>query len=282
MRRIALNCLALVSLALACGDGTVTTVDPPAAVHRPDAIGLDRESEEAALWLSGKLTAPLPLYETIADDLAAIRAEYGDVIPLDFESGTPIQFYPWWLVSQIEVHVTTALRDAVLAHAPNPLDSLNAGYHAAGMSPFSFRQSQYGWSTTVFFAGRQHPVRLSQVYDAAPGVNLAFAQHWRGDASNVYPWHIPGGMSYLFHNAFGDCPAGCIENHFYYFRRVGDTTEFVGWFRIYWDPYPTWWPEASDAFCAFGMEQKGWPYCPWAVTPDPQAKSATPTVSGVP
>ena len=265
-----------------CSEDPVVEREAPQAVQRPDVLGLDREAEEAALWLSNELTAPLELYETIHSDLAAIRAEYGAVIPNDYEYGGPLQFTPWWLPSELIVYVTTELRDKVLAHAPNPLDSLNAGYHAVSMDPFKPIITAYGWRTHIYFAGRQHPKRLAEIYRALPGVNLAGVDGWIGDYSNVYPWRIPGGMSYLFRNAFGDCLAGCMESHFYYFRRMGGTTEFVGWFRVYQDPYPAWWPEASDAFCAFEVEKWGWPYCPWSVTPEPQSRAATPGVSTAP
>jgi hypothetical protein len=261
----------LFALSLSCADDPVVeVVSPPPVLHRPDVLGLDGEAEEAALWLSGELTAPGPLYEAIHDDLAAIRSEYpmvaGDYAP---------RFTPWWLPSVVGILVTTELKNKILAHAPNPLDSLNTGLHGVSDGRFSGPYGSLGWQGSIRFAGRLHPQRLTEFYKTVPGVNNAFVDGPIGDYSNVYPRQIPGGMSYLFRFGFGDCPAGCEVSDFYYFRRVGEVTEFVGSFRTYFDPYPAWWPEASTAYCTFEMEHWGWPYCPWASTTAPSSPART-------
>jgi len=269
-------------LVLSCADDLVSNHETPPPPHRPDAISLDREAEEAALWLSGELIAPQGLYETIHDDLTAIRTEYSAIVP--YEYGAPIEFRPWWLSSVLVVYVSPELHDSIVTHAPNPLDSLNTGMHAVSMDPFHPPWSSLGWETIIRFAGRKHPQRLAEMYRAVPGVNLAGVDGPIGDYSNVYPQHIPDGMAYLFRHGMGDCPAGCEISDFFYFRRVGGVTAFVGSFRTYVDPYPAWWPEASAAYCAFEMEHWGWPYCPWSSTtaPTPQARTAMPTASATP
>ena len=243
MRVIAWILFLCVAFILSCDDDRVTEQAP--ARDRPDEIRLDREAEEAALWLSGERLAPQSLYETIHADLAAIRAEYAGDIPVL----NTLEFQPWWTTSRIGVYVTPELRDLVLAHQPNPLDSLNTAFHAASMGPFRFIVN--GWRTIILFTGRQHPERLAEFYAATPGVVGAFADSWLGDFSNVYPWHVDGGMSYLFRHGQGDCMVGCDLNDFYYFRRVGGATEFVGSFRLFTDPYPEWWGEAKVPFCTF-------------------------------
>jgi hypothetical protein len=217
-------------------------------------MALNREADEAALWLSGELTSPPALYESIFDDLSAIRAEYGATKP-----DVNIEFQPWWTTSRIGVYVTPELRSLVLAHAPNPLDSLNTAYRMASMGNFTLSAGR--WRTIILFVGRQHPERLAEIYATAPGVTGAFADSWLGDWSNVYPWKIEGGMSYLFRHGYGDCLAGCEANDFSYFRRTGETVEFVGSFRWGVDPYPAWWNEARAGFCEF-MKYLFNGYCP--------------------
>jgi hypothetical protein len=257
MRTITWVCLLVLSIALACSNDRVETPITPPSVDRPDAISLNREAEEAALWLSGELTAPSPLFGTILADLAAIRSAYSPAIPIL----NHLEFIAWWPVSKIGVVVTAGLRDKVVAGEPNALDSLNTGYHGTGTSRFS--PVPLGWMTEIHFAGRQHPERLAEIYRTVAGVTQAFPDSWIGDYSNVYPWHVEGGMSYLFRLGLGDCPAGCEASDFYYFRRVAGVTEYVGTFRMGVDPYPAWWSEGKAAFCAFMVEQWGWSSCPW-------------------
>ena len=275
--RAVVSIVLLAVLTVSCADDPVVQTPPPEKKDRPDALALDREAEEAALWLSGELTAPQGLYGTIHDDLTAIRTEYADIVP--YEYGAPIEFHPWWLSSVLDVYVSDELHDKVVAHEPNPLDSLNTGMHAMSMDPFHPPWSSLGWETIIRFAGRLHPQRLAEFYRTVPGVNLASVDGPLGDYSNVYPQYITDGMAYLFRHGMGDCPAGCEISDFFYFRRVGGVTEFVGSFRTYSDPYPDWWSEASAAYCAFEMEHWGWSSCPWSSTSASTVQAATVTPS---
>jgi hypothetical protein len=247
--------VSFLALLPACNeDPAVEHTSSPDTIGRPDLLRANREADEAALWLSGELMAPQALYETILDDLAVIRAEYGVARP-----DVNIEFQPWWITSRIGVYVTPELRSLVLAHQPNPLDSLNTQYRAASMGNFTLSNSR--WRTIVLFTGRQHPERLAEIYAATPGVTGAFPDSFLGDWSNVYPSKINGGMSYLFRHGYGDCAAGCEVSDFSYFRRVGATVEFVGSFRWGVDPYPAWWNEARASFCQF-MTYLWNGYCP--------------------
>lgn len=252
----------LFALTLSCADDPVGQRSTTQALYQANMVELDREAEEAALWLSGELTAPTPLYETILSDLSAIRSEYPSNIP--YEYGGPVRFTPWWISSRVGLLVTTELKNKVVAHVPNPLDSLNTVMHGTNSGHFSGPYGSLGWQTMVSFPGRLHPQRLAEIYKTVSGVNNAFVDGPIGDYSNVYPRPIYNGTTYLFRLGLGDCPAGCEVSEFYYFRRVGGVTEFVGSFRTYADPYPAWWPEASAAYCTFEMGHWGWPYCPWA------------------
>ncbi|HET6462564.1 MAG TPA: hypothetical protein VFH33_02090, partial [Candidatus Krumholzibacteria bacterium] len=198
----------LLALTLSCADDPVGQRSTPHASYQSNILELDREAEEAALWLSGELTAPMPLYETIRDDLAAIRSEYASIVPYEY-AGVPVQFKAWWIPSRLGVYVTTELKNKVVAHLPNPLDSLNAVYHATSLSPWHPPFNSLGWGTVINFAGMQHPQRLAEIYKTIPGVTLAYPDGWIGDYSNVYPRPIFGGMTYLFRHGLGDCPAGC-------------------------------------------------------------------------
>lgn len=230
--------------ALACSDDPVTPHAPPTTPGHPDAIALNREADEAALWLSGELTSPGPLYATIVSDLAAIRAQYSASVP-----AVAIQFMAWWAPSELIVYVNDDLKQKILTHQQSPFDDMNS---AMGAVEVDSRRLAVGKSyVIIYFVGRKHPQRLGEQYMTVPGVTGAYPDTWIGDSPNVYPWYIAGGMSYLVRDAFDDCPAGCIENIFHYFKRVNGQTQFVGSYHLGSQPEPAWWAEAKVSFYVF-------------------------------
>ncbi len=186
------------ALALLCALGCEDS-----APIRPGNIGPDapltprenREAEEAALWLSGELIAPNALYEAIKDDLAAIREAYIDSVPQ-----LSIEFKPWWPSSKIGMNVTEEVRQMILRGEPTSIDSLNRVFRATRMD--TFRLNVGVW-TIVYFEGRLHPERLAEIYEQLDGVTSAGSDSWLGDWSNVYPWRVENGISYLFREGSG-------------------------------------------------------------------------------
>jgi hypothetical protein len=85
-----------------------------------------------------------------------------------------------------------------------------------------------------------------EIYQTLPHITFVDPNHYIGDWSNVYPARDPDKRTYLFKEGTGDCPAGCTDNEFWYFR-VTDDIEYVGTFRMHHEPAPYWWPEASRA-----------------------------------
>jgi hypothetical protein len=88
------------------------------------------------------------------------------------------------------------------------------------------------------------------------GVRYAEPNGFVGDWSNVYPWRLDEGMSYLWRDAWGDCPAGCINSRFWYFRVTDAGIEYVGTFDKWVDPEPPWWGEAKSAYFRY----RNWHY----------------------
>ena len=240
--RILIVLAALAVLASCTEDDRAT--NPPPLITAPDTTTPrdSQEAEEAALWLSGELLAPQGLYETIRDDLAAIRGEYLDSIPK-----VSIEFVPRWITSQVIVTFTDDARDRFLAREPNDVDSLNAVFHATHLDTFRLKGAS-PHHTLIDFAGRQNSKRLAEFYDAQDDVIWGETNSWIGDWSNVYPWRRGSMMTYLFRHGEGDCPAGCIDNQFWYFRRIAGATEYVGTYTQWIDPEPDWWDEAKTAF----------------------------------
>jgi len=172
----------------ACADDRSIIAPPPDdCAELCDTPRENEEAEEAALWLSGQLVAPEDLYRIIRDDLTAIRAAYLDSIP-----ELAIEFTPWWLVSKIGIDVTEETRQKLLAREPNAVDSLNTVFRATHMDTFRLKVEPF---VVVYFEGRLHPERLSEIYDELTEVTLATPAIRCCDWDNVYPWRIDGGAS---------------------------------------------------------------------------------------
>ncbi|MDH4038159.1 MAG: hypothetical protein OEX18_10975 [Candidatus Krumholzibacteria bacterium] len=235
--------LAALAVLASCGNDDTATNPPPLAQPDTTTPRDNQEAEEAALWLSGELLAPQDLYETIRDDLAVIRSEYLDSIP---ETGTT--FFPIWVVTEIIIYPDEVTWEKLRNHEPNAVDSLNTVFHATELDSLRIGVHLLG---IITFEGRLHPQRLSEIYAAQHGVIFAEPNGYAGDWSNVYPWEHNGKMTYLFRLGGGDCPSGCTENTFWYFRRVAGQTDYVGTFVWPGDPEPNWWAEAKAAFLYF-------------------------------
>lgn len=238
--RTAVWILALLAcFAVACDDDPVS--NQPTTTRR-EVIASDQEVGEAALWLSGELTSPPELYDTIHDDVIAIRAEYGASVPkLSIGFRTP------WVPSMVIVAVTEEVKQQILGGDTAALDFINQQMNAIEMDTSKLDRPGLGW-ILIRFDGRKHPRRLAEAYGAVDGVTWAQPNVYFGDWSQWYPWRIPGGMSYLFRDAWGDCPAGCMYSNFYYFKRVNGQTEYVGRYERYVDAEPAWWAEAKTAY----------------------------------
>ncbi len=150
----------------------------PALTPREDA-----EAEEAALWLSGSLVAPQELYELLVDDLALIRAGWGDSIP----ELNAISFQPYQPSNDLAVALYGDDYERFMQGEYNDLDSLNALFGATDVTPWLFN------SLRITFSARYNVWRLAEVYMrehsvlwAEPGNGYIFICR----PSTVLPWRL--------------------------------------------------------------------------------------------
>lgn len=136
----------------------------------------DQDAEDAAVWLSGHLVAPQGLYETIHAYLGKIRATHGDSIPELYD----IHFMRWDM-GRLILTLTDEAWDQYLSGGCDDLDFLNAVFGGVVTQVLSSRR------LVVEFAGRYHPVRLSEVYEGIPSVTRAdYIDH--AIANTFIPW----------------------------------------------------------------------------------------------
>jgi hypothetical protein len=238
--------LFLTLLLFGCKGSVKSPTRPPDKPPEWETPRENREAEEAALWLSDSLVAPEWLYNAILNDLAAIRAEYRDSIPQ-----VNITFIPPWVSGKIWVSVTDEAKEKIRRGQYHELDSLNSVFHLTEIDT-SFRIGNFVYLT---FEGRFHPERLAELYKQVSSIDYAGASRLIGDWSNVYPWVTLNGLSYLFREGWGDCPAGCIQSCYWYFKVTSSGIDYIGsWCMTSGQPpgfEPDWWWEARIAYLYF-------------------------------
>ncbi len=209
----------------------------------------DREANLMALWYCNKLIPDIDTYTRFHEGFTALREEFGDSIP-----EVAIPFFTPWVPGEILVCLS---------------DSADAEYEAGNYTAWDFlnerlfieeiREPLYPHVLKMYklsFKSNLNPTILESYYDTLPGVLFADPNGYVGDWPCTYPWIIEDTLTFLVRDAWGDCPAGCINSHFFYFKETSTGFELIGsWLK--WDePEPDWWPEAKVAYETY---RYGWP-----------------------
>lgn len=196
----------------------------------------EAEAELIALCLSGDLVASDELYHRVLRNLASIRSTFGG----KFEPINLIRFTAPWVAGCLIVGFDDKTAEKVASGEYNAWDELNKSYQVTKIDTNIIN------ATVLYFKDRLHPRRLSELYRDLPGVRYTEPNHLCGDFSNIYPKETQQGITYLFRKGWGDCPAGCIYNEYWYFIVYEwKHTIFIG----HWIPNqslgePYWWNEA--------------------------------------
>ncbi len=203
----------------------------------------DEEPALMALWYGDRLIPDRGLYEQFRDALKELRKTFKGSIP-----EVNIRFKFPSAVSQLMVILSDSAVAEYRAGNYTAWDSLNTLFRLQSIDTSLFSGSLSVARLT--FSCILHPDHLALYYEELPGVDGATANLYGGDWSNLYPWILDGEVTFLARDAWGDCPSGCIENHFFYFKRIDSEFQLIGdwWF---WTPVPEWWEEGRAAFCAY-------------------------------
>jgi len=203
----------------------------------------DEEAGMMALWYCDELIPSGDVYVRFRDALKELRREYCCTTP-----EVKIRFVFPSTVSQILIGLTDSAKAEYRNGTYHAWDSLNALFQLKSIDTSMFAGI---FSTArLTFKGKLHPVHLALYYKNLPGVEYAEARAFGGDWSNLYPWILDDKVTFLARDAWGDCPSGCIESHFFYFKETDTGFAFIGdW--SFWTPVPDWWEEGRTAFCAY-------------------------------
>jgi len=197
----------------------------------------NEEAEEIAVLISGSVAAPRPLYERVQRELKAIRESWGDSIPqvVSIVGRAPFR-------SQITMAAERDIVERIKAGLYRDWDSLNA--------MFGTEISYLDNYIQVSVPTRVNIWRLMQSYESLPGVtNLWPSGGMFFDGPTLYA-HMEGDQTaYLFRDAWGDCPSGCIYSHYYYFKSDRSGIQYLGDWLAGWPrtPEPNWWVSAQQA-----------------------------------
>lgn len=180
----------------------------------------DEEAEHAAVTFSHQIVAPVAMYERIKTDLAAIRSRYSDSMPQ-----VNYRFIGTWRPGQLGLKLPVGSLEDTLWAGRGVFDSLNEVYRLDSLYTSEYLPEYHA----LFFEGRFNPIYLVKAYSAVPGMEIVYTSGMRaGDGSQLYIYPDSQEYKYFFRKAWGDCPAGCIYSHVYYFGSDGDTIIFRG------------------------------------------------------
>lgn len=170
----------------------------------------NEEAEFAALCLSGDMVAPDGLYDQILNDLAVIRTTFGDT----FEAVVRVKFRPPWIAGCLIIGLDDTTAQQVVGGEYHAWDRFNERYQVTRIR--TSLTPAFG-AAVLYFQGRLHPYRLGDVYGCLPGVTFTEPNHVIGDSPNIYLNQTGHAITYLFRDAWGDCPSGCIYSEYWYF-----------------------------------------------------------------
>lgn len=216
-------------------------VQPSMAEHLPEQVGMSAspptagdaicpsqmdqtacDAELLGLEISGALLPPPSLYQQLLNDLTAIRQAYPDM--------NEIHHYPRWMLGELMVGFTEEAWQQIQDGEYDGLDELNSEYGLVEM------RAMFSTYMLLEFEERYNPEYLAPLYAAAEGVTFAEPNYFIGDGSDIEA-AIP---DYTFGLAWGDCPSGCINRHYWEFSVLDDSVTLR---NQYGDPLPNSEPE---------------------------------------
>ena len=196
-----------VILCLDCGPETPVQPTIPKEPDLSSTPMANEEAEIAAMVLSHKLVAPLPLYGRIADDLRRIRGRYQDSFPT-----VNLPLMKPWVPSQILLGVDTTVFFDTASPGYKRFDSLCIAYRLD-----SSRWSIYGEGSLIF-EGRLNSARLVDMFAGLPGMcYVSVNGYFNWEHAEAYIFPDGPTFKYFFQDGWGDCPAGCIVKRTSYF-----------------------------------------------------------------
>ena len=231
---------------LHAGEADAAHASPWAAAAAEARILADRilQRESDDLLLDGKRRRALG--HEIKQALSLIRRAY----PAMADVSVRQQYGRTGLVLGLE----GALRDAVFAAWENgraavppatghaAFDALNGKLGLRAVQPYPALDS-----VVLHLGERANVAAALRAYRAIDGVGYAEPDAALGDGSDIEVMKVEGRWHVVFRRAWGDCPAGCIDEELSFFTVAGGEARLIGPARA----------RGMDAFAAL-VATRGW------------------------
>ena len=231
---------------LRAGEAVATHASPWAAAAAEARILADRilQRESEDLLLDG--TRRRALGHEIKQALSLIRRAYPAMADVSVRQG--------YGRTALVLGLEGALRDAVFAAwagddvtAPPPtghaaFDALGAGLGLRAVQAYPALNS-----VVLHLDERANVAAALRAYRATDGVGYAEADAMLGDGSDIGAAKADGRWHFVFRLAWGDCPAGCIDEELSFFTVAGGEARLIEPARA----------RGMDAFAAL-VATRGW------------------------
>lgn len=208
----------------------------PEADPSSQIFGMSRMDrlEVLAARASGKVVADQAVYERIIADMGAMRALWPELVFLG-------EYIPGASTVLLETNEATIL--GMRTGTYTQWDCLNRLFRV------THKQLHRSTMAQLSFGGVYDVRVLSREYEKLPGITRAYPNIFAGDWGEICV--IPGQdeWHYIFDEASGDCPSGCIDHVYHHFvtlptgevKRDGRwehdrDEEHPEWFARYWSP----------------------------------------------
>jgi hypothetical protein len=190
------------------------TVDPCAGyVGQGTAAALDAtprarpDLEQLAIALQPGFTADQGTYDRLLADTTAMGGLQSRVADITYRAGYP--------GDELVVSADSATLSAMQGGSYTDWDCANDWYGLTGTS--------YSVDFAVLqFPGTFDIPSLATEYAAFPGVTAAEPDYLAGDGPSLCVTPAGTTWNYVFDDASGDCPSGCIDHAYFYFTSEAD------------------------------------------------------------
>jgi hypothetical protein len=240
-----------------CSDDKNNVITPPSIDDVDETALLDTlEARNAAMWISGDLTASEELAMQILNDLKQIRYDYSDVLPVHYLMKLPLRFFLPWKNSIIYLLISSETYERYQRGEWHDIEILNEMYELSGITSLT---SGTGYHyLTLRFEGEKNPIVLSDAYSQLDDVLDVKIQSYDPYSTGgglglkksqpfLWPWHVDNDVTYFYIKPCASPLPYITCAEYWYFRSIEDEgIILVGyWHRHEGGPWPEWWQEAN-------------------------------------
>lgn len=203
--------LAIIAALAACAASTIQAQAEPVPLTsvKPAPSKAEVEAQILAIEASGNILAPPALTERIANELGDIR--------LAFPNIEGIRARPRWEPTSLLVAFDPPVREQVVARNYGHWDAANRNYEVREIDTRMLQSGDSGIAILRFSRAINAP-KVASEYAMLPGVSYAEPDGLAGDGPDICLAQRGTTHFYVFDQASGDCPAGCLEHKYWVFK----------------------------------------------------------------